>query len=57
MKAILDTVQVLFLPCCFGTGILLLSMYSTHASADPGPVVYEFLAAFAATWLPPAMSS
>lgn len=57
MKGMLDTVQVLFLPYCFGAGILSLSMYNTCPSADPVPVVCEFLVVFAATCLPLALSS
>lgn len=57
MKGMLDTAQVLFLPCCFGTGLSLLSLHSTCPTADPVPVVWEFLVVFAATCLPPALSS
>lgn len=57
MKGMLDDFQVLFLPCCFGTQISLLFMYSTRPSADPVLVVFEFLPVFAATCLPPALSS
>lgn len=57
MKGMLDTVQVLFLPSCFGTGTSLLFVYSTRLGADQVPVVFEFLAVFAATCLPPALSS
>lgn len=57
MKGMLDTVQVLFLPCCFGTGISLLSVCDTCPSADPVPVVWEFLLVFAATCPPPALTS
>lgn len=49
MKGMLDTVQVLFLPYRFGAGVLLLSMCNTRLSADPVPVVCEFLVVFAAT--------
>lgn len=56
MKGMWDTVQVLFLPYHFGAGVLLLSMYNTHLSGDPVPVVCEFLVVFAATCLPLALS-
>lgn len=57
MKGMMDTVQVLFLPYCFGAGMLLLSMYNICPSADPVPVFCEFSVVSAATCLPPALSS
>lgn len=52
----LDAVQVGFQLRCFGTGVSSLSLYNTHASAHPAPVLCGFLAVFAAA-CPPAAPS
>lgn len=49
-------VQVGFQLRCFGTGVSSLSLYNTHASAHPAPVLCGFLAVFAAA-CPPAAPS